>query len=159
MYFLLTTLLACICFTGDHVLQMSNTILSKAVVDSSTHCLVAILSWLIVLLKCHKRSTMLINSIFELLLCGFLATSIDVDHFIQARSLKLKVSSFKLSYSLFTLFRVEEMEWLVLKWTVSLAGRRYTDSPLVGRGHLFIWFWVVPFIYNGYMLRWAFFLC
>lgn len=96
MYFLLTTLLACVCFAGDHILQISNTNLSKAVVDSSTHCLVAILSWLIVLLKCHKRSTMLINSIFELLLCGFLATSIDVDHFIQARSLKLKVCSFKL---------------------------------------------------------------
>lgn len=93
MFFFLTLLLATTCIVGDHVLLLSEADLKKALVDNITHALIAVLSWLIIVFKCHLRSSMVINSIVELLLCGVTASIIDIDHFIMTRSLKLKVSS------------------------------------------------------------------
>ncbi|XP_046670041.1 transmembrane protein 267 [Homalodisca vitripennis] len=90
MFFLITIFLASICLVSDSVLSVTNNIVIKALVDSSTHGVAAVLSWLIVVLKCHNKSTMIINSVFELFLCGLMASAIDIDHFIMAKSFKLK---------------------------------------------------------------------
>lgn len=71
--------------------MITNQDIKKAFIDNCTHSLVAVISWLIVLLKCHLRSSLIINSVFELLLCGFMASIIDIDHFVMAKSFKLKV--------------------------------------------------------------------
>lgn len=93
MYFILTISLASLCFAGDHILKISNKNVVRAIVDSCTHSLVSIVSWLIVLLKCHNHSSMIKNSVFEIFLSGIFASVIDVDHFILARSINLKVST------------------------------------------------------------------
>lgn len=92
-FFVLTILVTSVCFSGDALLKVANHDLLKALVDNSTHVIVAVFSWLIVVLKCHKRSSMIVNSIFELFLSGILASVIDIDHFVLAKSFKLKVSS------------------------------------------------------------------
>lgn len=98
MFFFLTLFLVIVCIVGDNILLVtgSSQDITKALVDNLTHFLVAVISWLIVLLACHLRSSLIINSVIELFLCGFIASIIDVDHFLMAKSLKLKVSLCKL---------------------------------------------------------------
>ena len=55
--------------------------LFKAVIDNSVHFSIACTSWFI--------GTYTYTSRLQVLFCAFLASSIDVDHFLQARSLSL----------------------------------------------------------------------
>lgn len=90
MLILLTFLLATVCIIGDNLPLITTGDLVNALVDNCTHSLVAVISWLIIL-NYDLKSPVIINSLCELLLCGFFASVIDVDHFIMAKSFYLKV--------------------------------------------------------------------
>lgn len=58
----------------------------RAVLDNSVHAVIALWSWAIVI-GLRKKS-----DFYEVLLAGFLASAIDLDHFYMAKSLSLNVS-------------------------------------------------------------------
>ncbi len=61
----------------------------RAVTDSATHGLVGASSWAAVMLRTNGSA----SPWAEVTLAGVLASSVDVDHFIAARSLDLKVNN------------------------------------------------------------------
>ena len=81
-------------FVGDCSVERSSfassSLIFKCIVDSGTHFSIAALAWLIVrdsLIKCNTQC------IFSSILCGIVASVIDTDHFVSARSLNIKVGS------------------------------------------------------------------
>lgn len=87
------------CYSGDKLLlHVSRTypdnIFLRAVVDSSTHATIGGLSWAVV-----ESDKLLMNyqSWMNCLACVFLSAIVDVDHFLAAGSLDIKVSLFQLS--------------------------------------------------------------
>ena len=60
----------------------------RAAVDNGGHGVIASLSWLAVV-GCKDVTRK--NNLFEMFLCGLIASSIDIDHFLAAKSLRLKV--------------------------------------------------------------------
>lgn len=58
----------------------------RALLDNSVHAVIALWSWAIVI-GLRKKS-----DFYEVLLAGFLASAIDLDHFYMAGSLSLNVS-------------------------------------------------------------------
>lgn len=89
---LLTGLIATSCFLGDFGLQQANNEhLIKALIDNTTHQLIGLLSTLLIILNL-RSSTIHLTTIELLLLSCFgtlIAGVIDVDHFIEARSMSL----------------------------------------------------------------------
>ncbi|CAG2053525.1 unnamed protein product, partial [Timema podura] len=74
--------------TGDKILSLDRlNSLQRAFVDSCTHGLIGLLTWLVVALPSKHP---LISKIYEVFLCGFLSSLIDFDHFIAAKSFHLK---------------------------------------------------------------------
>ena len=87
---LLSVLLVSVAVLGDHLLKIVTKNVHKAVVDSSTHGLIGFISWLIVV-TALKRKVSISKRLLEAGFCGSVASIIDVDHFIYARSYKLEV--------------------------------------------------------------------
>ena len=90
-------LLLGVCLLGDHLLLTLATPAARALADSGTHAAVAALCWALVIsssscsahsCSCSAHSC---SCWGQLLLSGVLSSAIDVDHFILARSLHLKV--------------------------------------------------------------------
>ena len=83
-------LLLGVCLLGDHLLLTLATPAARALADSGTHAAVAALCWALVISSssCSAHSC---SCWGQLLLSGVLSSAIDVDHFILARSLHLKV--------------------------------------------------------------------
>ena len=81
------------CLTGDLMLQESEVARNafiRAFTDSACHGFVAALSWIVVEgISCQYET---VRNIF---ICGALGMGIDVDHFIAARSVRLKVKFIK----------------------------------------------------------------
>ena len=83
-------LLLGVCLLGDHLLLTLASPAARALADSGTHAAVAALCWALVISSssCSAHSC---SCWGQLLLSGVLSSAIDVDHFILARSLHLKV--------------------------------------------------------------------
>ncbi len=84
-------LLVGICATGDHLLTLplvNQSLWIRACIDSTTHGLVAVVSWAII-----SGSTSSGHAIMQSLLCGAIASAIDLDHFWLAGSFTLKVGN------------------------------------------------------------------
>lgn len=86
-----TILIGLVAIIGDFLVSNSNTHISKAIFDNSTHSVIGGLTWFIVVLKiknqnAHKR-------LFEVFLCSLIASLIDLDHFFMAKSIRLKVTA------------------------------------------------------------------
>lgn len=80
--------LGAFCVVADHALQLpaiQNHLWLRAALDNATHGLVGLWSWAVVI-GLRKKS-----DVYEVLLAGFLASIIDLDHFYMAGSLSLKV--------------------------------------------------------------------
>ncbi|XP_054715012.1 transmembrane protein 267-like [Uloborus diversus] len=69
-----------------HKKSVQKSLLRKAIVDSSCHMLIANISWLIFI----SWEKLTFTSVWETLLCGILASLIDSDHFVTAKSLQLR---------------------------------------------------------------------
>lgn len=74
-------------FLYSRVIQ--NNLYLRCVTDNLTHFCLGIISWLIVT-SYEKFSVRLV---FKSLICGIFASLIDVDHFLMAKSLNLKVQN------------------------------------------------------------------
>ena len=76
---------------GDKLLTKTDYFVYKALIDTFTHGSIGILSWAVVVFSSNSFRINNFNSSFEVFICGCIATLIDVDHFIAARSLNLQV--------------------------------------------------------------------
>lgn len=87
-------LLAGVCYTGDKIVfsVATSDMLRRAAADSAIHGLIGLLSWAVVVSPGLKFDTWLSCG-----LCGLLACSVDIDHFIASRSLNLKVNIHKIA--------------------------------------------------------------
>lgn len=77
------------CLVGDYLVEHSNIRIHKALFDNTTHAAIAGISWLIVCFRFKYSSALSIFS--EVLGCAALASMIDIDHFIVAKSMQIKV--------------------------------------------------------------------
>ena len=81
------------CIAGDQLVAVGvirENIWLRALTDNLVHGIVALLSWAAVLdFRFYKLQVM------EVLLSGFLGSAVDLDHFVAAGSVKLKVSKRK----------------------------------------------------------------
>ncbi|KAK9498523.1 hypothetical protein O3M35_003139 [Rhynocoris fuscipes] len=76
-----------ICLTallGDAILNVIRLPISRAFTDSLTHGLIGLITWIVVVQL--YRGKFLVSKTFEVILSGFIASAIDVDHFIYNRS-------------------------------------------------------------------------
>jgi len=83
------------CFLADHILTLTfiqHHLWLRAVLDNAVHGIIGLWSWAIVI-GLRKKS-----DFCEVVLAGFLASIIDLDHFYLAGSLSLKVRPFPLFY-------------------------------------------------------------
>lgn len=77
-----------ICVFGDRLLEepdFTRIGWMRAIIDNSTHGAVGLLSWMVVLGGgCNSHGAQ------QIFLCGILASLVDIDHFIAAKSIHLK---------------------------------------------------------------------
>lgn len=89
----LATIVACTCLLGDSlvdIFQTKNRPLAAAICDNLTHGIIGALTTLLVLHHYHDRIPFAEHKL--LIAFGFFAaTIIDVDHFIEAQSIRLEV--------------------------------------------------------------------
>ena len=74
---------------GSFGVSEHGVMIMRALLDNGTHCLIGFLAWLAIDSGGLSRS-----GLQSALLCGLIASLVDVDHFVQARSLSLKVNCF-----------------------------------------------------------------
>lgn len=87
----LPIVLAVVAVLGDKTLELTSKDFYRALVDNSSHGLIGLISWLIIVLKSYKYKTYLINPYCDVIVSWIIASVIDIDHFILAKSFKLKV--------------------------------------------------------------------
>lgn len=88
---LLTICLAVTAEVGDFLVNYVTVQYQKALCDNGTHALIAAISWLIVCVWCRYKH---VNQFCtEVLACAFIASAIDLDHFLVARTTSLKVGT------------------------------------------------------------------
>lgn len=84
-----TLLLGVTAIIGDSLVSHSNLDVYKAIFDNSTHSIIGGLTWFIITLQLKNKSASF--RIFEIFLCALIASVIDLDHFLMAKSFHLKV--------------------------------------------------------------------
>lgn len=79
--------LGSICYVLDVIFLsvQHQSLYHRALADNSAHGLIAFVSW------CVASGIRTRKDIMDAILCGLIACSIDVDHFIAAKSLRLQV--------------------------------------------------------------------
>ncbi|KAG8229735.1 hypothetical protein J437_LFUL007910, partial [Ladona fulva] len=85
----LSVLMASTAITGDSLLRIAHHDTLRAISDSVTHGVIGGLSWLVVANHYDMK-----KGILDSLLCAFISSAIDVDHFIAARSFSIKARLF-----------------------------------------------------------------
>lgn len=75
---------------GDHVVAQ-NTLSQdvRAVADNLTHGAIGLISWHVV--TTHFVDHSFTAHLWEVVLCGLLASAVDLDHFVAARSVRIEV--------------------------------------------------------------------
>lgn len=91
IYNILTTV---ICKCGDTLTQKQfNKNLMNALIDNGTHGAIGFTTGLTIITLIDKKYCNLLTKCLLVILCGCLSSLIDLDHFIAAKSLQLKVLS------------------------------------------------------------------
>jgi hypothetical protein len=87
---LATACVGLVALLGDHVV-VHDTLFEdvRAVADNFTHGTIGLLTWHIV--TAHLADISFTSQLSEVLLCGLLASAIDLDHFAVARSFRIQV--------------------------------------------------------------------
>lgn len=84
-------LLVLFCVFCERLVLLANERWMKAVIDSTIHASIAGLAWLTV-----TGDKLACKTIAQSILCAFMSSAIDVDHFIAASSLSLEVGQYSL---------------------------------------------------------------
>jgi len=85
-----------VALVGDHVVEQD--VLTqhvRAIADNMTHGIIGLLSWHIV--TAHLADLPFAARLGEIVLCGLLASAIDLDHFAAAGSLRIQVLQARLT--------------------------------------------------------------
>lgn len=85
----LTILLGLVAVIGDYLVAHSNLHLFQAIFDNATHAVIGGLTWFFY--RHNYKNYLAIDTIKEIALCTLLSSCIDLDHFIAAHSIHLKV--------------------------------------------------------------------
>lgn len=86
---LLTLCLAVVAALGDFLVNCTTVHMHKALCDNGTHAAIAAISWLIVCIYVKYKN---VNQLcIEVIACAIIASAIDLDHFLIAHSMSLKV--------------------------------------------------------------------
>lgn len=98
---ILTLCLGMICITGDKLVDYNkDSPVLKAISDNLTHGIIGLVSYLIVVLE-HRTNISITEQLLLITTSFLLACTIDVDHFVMARSWKLVVNlRFYLSFQI-----------------------------------------------------------
>lgn len=84
-----TVCVVLVALLGDHVVTRAQSEDVQAVADNLTHGTIGLLTWHIV--TTHLTGLSFTTQLSEVLLCGLLASAIDLDHFAAARSFRIQV--------------------------------------------------------------------
>lgn len=87
---LLTCAIGACLILGDYGLKYGKSESERAIFDNATHATIGGLTWMLIVVLSRKPLVRNLNSIFS---CFLLASFIDVDHFIAARSWHIHVSN------------------------------------------------------------------
>ena len=89
---ILEILLTCVCLLGDQLLFDLEDGLLKALSDNITHILISVFSWFIIIydLKTPLKENAQ-TSLVQCVAAAAIASLIDIDHFIMAKSIHLEV--------------------------------------------------------------------
>lgn len=89
--FILSILNGTICVVGDKLVELnSNSRILKAIFDNFTHACIGLVAFLIIVMSIKANLTRN-EKIVLVFVCFLLSSLIDVDHFIAAKSWRLKV--------------------------------------------------------------------
>ncbi|XP_037934898.1 transmembrane protein 267 [Teleopsis dalmanni] len=86
---ILTTLVTITCLLGDNFVELTAHPLLKALSDNATHALIGALTGIAYAVQFYDRSTNLFGWLL-IFICFAVSSLIDMDHFIEARSLHLE---------------------------------------------------------------------
>jgi hypothetical protein len=86
---ILTCAIGACSILGDFDLKYGKNELERAVFDNVTHATIGGLTWMLIVILSRKSLMRNLDSIFS---CFLLASFIDLDHFIAARSWHIHVS-------------------------------------------------------------------
>ncbi|KAF7282014.1 hypothetical protein GWI33_003675 [Rhynchophorus ferrugineus] len=84
VYLLLTAIL------GDYLVLRQSNAAAKALFDNATHAIIGSLCWTLFYINSNKIGVSAKYIIFEIAICALIASMIDLDHFIAAKSFSLK---------------------------------------------------------------------
>jgi hypothetical protein len=85
----LTSLIGIVSFLGDKGLQNGKSEILRAISDNLTHAVVGGITWTLVIVLLKQS---LIENVKNIVICFFMSSLIDVDHFITAGSWNINVS-------------------------------------------------------------------
>ncbi|XP_024083292.1 transmembrane protein 267-like isoform X3 [Cimex lectularius] len=114
-------------FCGDRLLDFYTNKILRAFIDNATHGAVGLLTWAVVVVSLPEgRKYYIFSRLVDVILCGFAACAIDVDHitkpFVKSPNIK-----------------ITKTEWLtVLCWLLSAASISHHIRDGTRRG---LWFW------------------
>ncbi|XP_014291057.1 transmembrane protein 267 isoform X1 [Halyomorpha halys] len=86
----ITVMIVIVAMCGDKLLTKVDHHGIKAIIDSTTHGSVALFSWAVVVFNSNSIHDLKVFHCAEILGCGAIASLIDVDHFLAARSFRLQ---------------------------------------------------------------------
>lgn len=87
----LTVSIAFVAVAGDYITTASNNPVLKALCDNVTHAVIGGLCWCIAYFNRDKTVQETRSGFLEVMSCMVLSSVIDLDHFIAAKSVLLKV--------------------------------------------------------------------
>lgn len=140
----------------------------RALLDNAVHGLIASLSWLIVV---DYRDELFRSNIIEAFVCGCLGCLLDLDHFIQAKSLRLKDAMNLTKRPPFHNTSLLILVWIAMivmsfsfssklwrfSWICLIAGLSHHVRDGIRRG---LWFYpfgsTAPLSYSSYLIMTAF---
>lgn len=86
----ITFLIIIVAVCGDKLLTKVDHHVFKAIIDNTTHGSIGIFSWALVVISLNSIRNLRLKHCAEIFGCGVIASLIDLDHFIAARSLSLQ---------------------------------------------------------------------
>lgn len=90
MRIVLTTLVTITCLLGDNFVELTQHPLLKALADNATHASIGALTGIAFAMQFYERTSQLFGWI-TIFTCFVVSSFIDLDHFVEARSLYLEV--------------------------------------------------------------------
>lgn len=138
----LTTVLILTAVIGDLLVAHSTVQLHKAFFDNLTHAAIAGISWLIVCFQLKYDS--ILKAASEAFVCSLLGSFIDLDHFLMAHSMHLKVS--------LKIYYIFLYTYLIFFFFVGSYGYKNSTSPALFNNTtdiLCFYFVIKPYFANG----------